>query len=103
MHAGFQKYLWENGVGDDWFSRNKETLGNRDLTFPTLDAIKGFVPKSALEIGASNGWRLAKLKEKYGCDITGIDPSKASIAAAAEDGIHIDLGTADKLPYENES
>ncbi len=103
MHAGFQRYVWENGAGDDWFRRNKDSLGNRDLVEPVLNSIKGFAPQSILEVGAANGWRLKQLRDKYGCKITGIDPSPEAIAAGADDGIHIDLGTADNLPYENES
>jgi SAM-dependent methyltransferase len=68
-----------------------------------LDHIKGFTPKSILEIGAANGWRLKQLRAKYGCKITGIDPSVEAIKAASADGIHIDLGTCDRLPYKDES
>lgn len=102
MHAGFQKYLWEHGVGDDWFKRNKNKLGDRDLTENVLDRITGYTPKSVLEIGAANGWRLKKLKDRYGCSISGIDPSIDAIDSAAENGIHVDLGTADSLPYKDQ-
>jgi len=102
MHAGFQKYLWENGVGDDWLKRNKSTLGSRDLIGNVLNKITGYTPKSVLEIGCSNGWRLKKLKEKYGCSIAGIDPSLEAVNDAAESGIHVDLGTADSLPYKDQ-
>ncbi len=103
MHAGFQKSVWEQGAGDDWFARNKAELGNRDLILPILDRIKGFKTKSVLEVGSSNGWRLQLIKDQYDCKVTGIDPSPAAVKAAAENGIHVDLGTADNLPYPDKS
>lgn len=103
MHAGFQKSVWENGAGDDWFTRNKAELGNRDLILPTLDRIEGFRPKSVLEIGAANGWRLKLIKDRYDCKVTGIDPSPAAAKDATKNDIHIDVGTADSLPYPDKS
>lgn len=105
MHEGFQREIWANGVGDDWYYRNKDMLGNRDLA---SDAIKHLMeanksrPEHILEVGASNGWRLKKLKDQYGCEVRGIDISIAAIRNAV-DGIHIDHAYAHDLPYEDKS
>lgn len=101
MQAGFQKEAWWAGVGDDWLKRNLSTLGQRDMVSEALDHING-QPKSVLEIGCANGWRLKKLKDRFGCEVAGIDPSMDAIKAAHEAGIPAIRGTADNLPYDNE-
>lgn len=102
MHAGFQREVWAQGVGDDWFQRNKDALGNRDLASDALTSMQ-FTPTSVLEVGAANGWRLKKLKERYGCTARGIDVSREAVKAAKEAGISVDLGFAHDLPYSNNS
>jgi len=99
MDAGFQREMWANGVGDDWFKRNKEMLGNRDMASEALQQLS-FQPSDILEIGAANGWRLKKLKDRYGCNVRGIDVSQEAIKNAIE-GIDIDYGYAHDLPYED--
>lgn len=98
MHEGFQRHMWANGVGDDWFRRNREALGNRDLAYEALVSLK-IEPKSVLEVGCANGWRLKKFQQRWGCEIAGIDCSKESLAAAVADGIPAILGTADDLSH----
>lgn len=101
MYEGFQRKIWAEGVGDDWYERNKNALGNRDLA---SDAIQHLAPnpKDILEVGAANGWRLKKLKDKYNCNVRGIDVSKEAIKNAV-DGVQIDYGYAHKLPYADNS
>ena len=101
MYAGFQREIWAKGVGDDWYERNKPMLGNRDMASEALTQIP-VKPNDILEIGAANGWRLKKLKDRYGCNVRGIDISKEAIKDAVE-GIQIDYGYAHNLPYDDNS
>jgi hypothetical protein len=61
------------GEADAWLERNRESLGKRD---PVCDAIDdlGIKPMRVLEVGCADGWRLTKMREKYGCQAHGIDP-----------------------------
>ena len=97
MQPGFQRQAWINGAGDDWFSRNKERLGERDVASEAIEMV-GLRPTSVLEIGCANGWRLRKLKEQYGCAVAGVDVSAAAIQEAPND-LNAKLASADKLPF----
>lgn len=98
MRPGVQKEVWANGAGDDWLDRNREKLGEHDLA---CDAIKqlGAEPKSVLEVGCSNGWRLKKLKERYGCRAVGIDIAEKALMEAQAAGHEVHLASSDKLPF----
>lgn len=78
------KNLWLETEGDNWFLRNKEYLGEKDLDMPlSLLTLYSITPQKVLEIGASNGYRLAKIHERYSSPkVTAIEPSKEAI----EDG-----------------
>ncbi len=78
-----QADIFLQSEGDAWFERNRDKLGERD---PVAEAIEhlGIKPKHVLEIGCSNGWRLAALRDKYGCQIYGVDPSRQACLEAAE-------------------
>lgn len=95
---------YRDGLGDDWYRRNKNDLGKTE-TDPVMELISRVNPKainSILEVGCSNGWRLKRLREKrQSLWICGIDPSKEAIADAKEgrDGL-FHVGTATKLPWE---
>ena len=53
-----------------------------------------------LEIGCSNGWRLRTLKDKYGCQVYGVEPSKdAIVEAKTKFDLIIQQGIASDLPY----
>ncbi len=102
MHPGFQKYVWANGAGDGWFKRNKHELGKRDLTEDVIKTLE-IEPKNVLEVGCCNGWRLEKLAHRYNCEVKGIDPSEQAAIAAGAKGVEVRIGTADKLPYFDNS
>jgi SAM-dependent methyltransferase len=77
------KNFWTEFEGDNWFLRNKNFLGkgfDMPLFLMELYLIK---PGNVLEVGAANGYRLAKIHEVYNSDVTGIEPSRNAI----EDGI----------------
>lgn len=73
-------------------------MGKRDLVAPILDKFTE-KPTRILEIGCSSGWRLKALKEKYGGEVWGIDPSQKAIDAAKADGLNVIRASADSLPF----
>lgn len=88
--------------GDNWYERNKNFLkAERDIPILLLD-LYGIKPTRVLEVGASNGYRLAKLYEKYGCEVYAVEPSKKAI----EDGkekypfIAFQRATAETMVYD---
>jgi ubiquinone/menaquinone biosynthesis C-methylase UbiE len=78
--------------GDSWFERNREAMhelyaevypnaAGPDVIVRMME-MYGLKPKKVLEVGASNGYRLALIADKFGSKCVGIDPS----AAAVKDG-----------------
>jgi ubiquinone/menaquinone biosynthesis C-methylase UbiE len=61
-------------------------------------------PRSILEVGCSNGWRLAALRSAYSAICCGIDPSAESIkeGKALFPDISLEQGTADSLPFNED-
>lgn len=65
--------------GDNWFLRNKDFLKTkRDLPL-FLIKLYNLKPKLVLEIGASNGYRLAQIYKKYKAKVYAIEPSTKAI------------------------
>lgn len=90
--------------GDNWFLRNKEklTIGKAaELDTPLyLIAKYGILPKRTLEIGCSNGWRLACIEKRYGSKCIGVEPSSVAIREGKKSYPNITLkrGIACSLP-----
>ena len=101
-----QKDVFIRGEGDAWFNGNRSHLevGASDIVIESLGRLP-LRPSRILEIGSSNGHRLSILREKYGAEVFGVDPS----ASAVEDGsnrfkgVNLQVGTADSLPFESEA
>jgi SAM-dependent methyltransferase len=104
-----QDKLFLETEGDEWYVRNAGVLGSdehvrRDPALRMLDQIPSYRPKRILEIGCSNGWRLARLRERYGCKTVGVEPS----AKAVDDGnkrypgVDLRRGVAMKLPIKED-
>lgn len=105
MSALSQRDIWASGLGDVWLKENREILGKYDLVSEVMERL-GLKPKVLLEIGCSNGWRLLKLREKYGCIACGIDPSPSAIAEAVGSGLEptqVVVGTADQIGAQDKS
>lgn len=83
---------------DAWFERNRDRLGRFDSVSDMIEHI-GLKPTNVLEVGCANGWRLAKLRDKYGCNIMGIEPSQKAGIEAAELRVPVMQGTASQLPF----
>lgn len=96
-----QKDIFLESEGNAWLERNRDKLGQSD---PVSDVIEeaGIRPISVLEVGCANGWRLAKLRDKYGCEIMGVDPSIQAAIEAAALRVPVMQGTAGMLPFPSE-
>jgi ubiquinone/menaquinone biosynthesis C-methylase UbiE len=72
-----------HGEGDAWFTRNAQVLTaevvwDKDLVLQSL--VQANVrPRSVLEVGAANGYRLAVLADRFGCSATALEPSASAI------------------------
>jgi SAM-dependent methyltransferase len=78
-----QEEVFSAREGDEWFGRNKDALkkfdSNYDLPLVLINYY-GLKPKCILEVGAANGFRLAALRERYGCRVVAVEASDTAIA-----------------------
>ena len=106
-----QKDAFLNLEGNAWFDRNVTALANRSLPGddPLLTQLIALNPVThgaqlkVLEIGCGDGMRLSWLKNNMNADCYGIEPSLKAVAAACAKGISAQQGTADSLPFDNQS
>lgn len=103
-----QRELFRAGEGDAWFRRNPiegeayERHRASDPVIATLSELPA-EPRSVLEIGASNGWRLKALRSLWpAARMAGVEPSAAAVSRAPE-GVELAQGTADHLPFPDAS
>lgn len=109
MHDGAptQDELFWTSEADAWFERNRAALAARDLADdPVLEALDavGAQPASVLEIGASNGYRLHAVHERYGAACTAVEPSAAAIANGRQRyaPVRFERGVAHDVPIDGE-
>jgi ubiquinone/menaquinone biosynthesis C-methylase UbiE len=100
--------------GDAWFERNRSALENRtghfecDLIASELEAHRDSI-NSILEIGCGDGRKTQWLARFFGASAAGVDPSRKAIEhgrqqlAAAQAGIDLRTGTADRLEWPDSS
>lgn len=107
-----QRETFLQSEGDEWYARNKAALAAEDKArahdpvLAMLHSMPHIRPRSILEVGCGNGWRLEALRQMYAsANCTGIEPS----ATALKDGalrypeLQLHRGTADELPFETGS
>jgi len=98
-----QKIEFLSGEGDAWLERNRVTLerGSNDYLSKLLHSA-GARPTSVLEIGCSNGRKLAAICAEFQCRGTGIDPSSRAISEgrALNPNLKLEVASADSLPFE---
>ncbi len=92
-----QKDVFLESEGNAWFDRNHASLGLYDPVTPAIEELKLF-PTSVLEVGCANGWRLARLREKFGCRVLGVEPSMKAAMDGARLRVPILQLTASSLP-----
>ncbi len=97
---------WEESAAA-WIADQGEDgdFGRRFVLDPVMiERVKRLAPKSALEVGCGEGRFCRKLKA-FGIDATGLDPTRALLAAARQrdpQGAYVD-GVAASLPFANET
>lgn len=100
-----QKNLFLNSEGNEWYNRNRLALDeSNDAILRTINH-RDINCGKTLEIGCSNGYRLNLLNEQNSGEFFGIDPSELAIREGGKKygKISLQVGTADNLPFENES
>ncbi len=82
MMQADQSKMFADSEGDRWFERNQACLERcdlaRDLPLRMMELYQ-IKPESVLEVGASNGCRLAAISERYSARTVAVEPSKAAI------------------------
>lgn len=101
-----QKNTFLNSEGDQWFERNRLKISDySEANCRIFQAVKKLPspPKRILEIGCSNGIRLAHIQSHFGIECTGIDPSSAAISDGTKrfPNLNLHVGTADHLDFAN--
>jgi len=99
-----QKYMFLESEGDRWFERNRDGMVKVSEADPVTVAINQLKlkPKRVLEVGCSNGWRLALLRELFGCEIMGVEPSMQAALDAAARRVPVVQATASSLAVSNQ-
>lgn len=93
-----QKDIMLQGEADAWFERNRDRLGLDDPVTHTIAAWIRRRPERVLEVGCANGWRLAKLRDLYGCEVYGVEPSRKAAMEAVTWRVPVYQMTATCLP-----
>lgn len=92
-----QADIFLDSEGDAWLARNRNKLGLHDPVAQMMKAID-LKPERVLEVGCANGWRLAALRDKYGCEIMGVEPSRQAGIEAASLSVPVHQSSAAVLP-----
>jgi ubiquinone/menaquinone biosynthesis C-methylase UbiE len=95
-----QAQFFIDSEGDRWFERNRERLGEHDPVSAAIEQLH-IKPTNVLEIGCCNGWRLAALRDKYGCNVMGLDPSHAAVEDARKRSVSAWEATAAGMPIRS--
>lgn len=94
------------GEGDHWWQRNASFLEAKIPTDWPLHLITQYAlaPARVLEIGCSNGWRLAAINRRLGVPVTGVEPSMQAIADGQSryPAIRFVRATASAIPLEEQ-
>ena len=102
-----QKDVFLSGEANQWFDRNTSSANDlsRDYLIHFLEALP--LPRTSdvnvLEVGCGHGSRLLYLRDKLNWSVCGLDPSTSAVDSLQERGINCIHGTADNLPFSNNS
>ena len=97
-----QEEVFGTSEGDHWYQRNAKAMDTKqaeaDKVIQLLDFV-GHQPKSVLEVGCADGYRLEFFRERYGSKAAGIEISPEAIEAGKQKYPEIDLsvGSASDL------
>ena len=100
-----QDKIFLESEGDKWYKRNKMALkaGKSDIPMMLME-LYDIEPTRVLEVGASNGYRLAEIYKKYGCEVYGLEPSKDAIEEGGNKYgfIKFQRNTAENMEYKKQ-
>lgn len=100
-----QDSIFLNYEGDNWFNRNLKSIVNKSKHDIVLDMIRHYniAPKTVLEIGSSNGYRLNEINRIYGSKCTAVEPSEFAIYDGKKryPNIEFHRALASELPFDN--
>jgi SAM-dependent methyltransferase len=104
-----QDEVFLQSEGDRWLARNKTAILNpehlvNDHVIRTM-TMMNLAPRTVLEIGASNGWRLHEITRRFGCRVTAVEPSIEAIkdGQARYPSVQFLRGTASELPLDTKA
>ena len=102
-----QHAAWASGeAADAYFERNREKLDAARPVTRSTQFLAAAVSHGSrlLEIGAANGRTLEQIRQLTSCEAHGIDPSPEAVRDGQRryPDVHLQVGTADALPYEDE-
>jgi len=104
----FQKDVFKCSEGDSYYCRNRFKLEEALKTWESDPIIRAIFdlnlqPRSILEVGCSNGWRLHALANCLSAKCFGIDPSEKAIqeGRVLYNELSLLQSTADEIPYED--
>ena len=110
-HTANQESAFINGEANNWFNRNRESLGLPETSIGVRSITSMLVPfkdeiSTILEIGCCDGSKLREICKKLDAKGFGIDPSPDAISVGnsfpdSEVEVELKVGTASKLPFEN--
>lgn len=107
-----QKQVFLDGEGDAWFQRNYQSTAKQKESWCSYDPLADLLSElplprdvevSVLEVGCGQGLRLQRMKQKFGWQVAGIDPSAAAVETVTSAGLEAHVATADSLPMPNSS
>lgn len=92
-----QAEIFLKGEGDAWHKRNKKMSRLPDMVLETIEKLE-LKPRSVLELGCGDGWRLEKLKGPT-CHVMGYDPSILAVNEGKKRGLNLEVATAKEGLY----
>lgn len=88
--------------GDRWFERNLQSLRKIDDIVIFLIDLYNLYPSKVFELGSSNGYRLARIKEKFDCYVIGVEPShKACFDGRKNFSLEMIRGVGSEIPIKD--
>lgn len=108
----YQKQLFLDSEGDNWYERNKgvdasnlNLLPSHSIVYKSISSLPVAHNRDvkAVEVGCGQGILSAALKNDFGWNMYGIDPSESAICSASKLGVVASVGTADQLDFPDAS